>query len=125
VVLEPRNRKAVIVVNQRPLFPYDPDQLPAAPRDPTAGKHGGAPESIAAWEQQKQHLAADQAAVLELIREAGANGMTSKEIAARLGKPLHAISGRLTELAHWEGGALIRRNGEQRRDGAAVWVANL
>lgn len=88
--------------------------------DPSARKHGGSPESQAAFARAAPTLSQARALVLEIVRRAGAGGATSKEIAARMGKGLNAISGRCTELVE---GGLIRKNG-LRRDGAAVLVEN-
>ena len=40
----------------------------------------------------------DEASAYWWIEQAGLRGMTSKELAAAMGKPLNAISGRLTAL---------------------------
>lgn len=57
--------------------------------------------------------------MLELIRNAGREGMTVHEVAARLERTPNCVSGRLSELSK---AGLIRRSG-RRRKGAAVWVS--
>lgn len=82
-------------------------------------KHGGNEHSRAAFEKLSEHLNPARLDVLFAVSKTLDNGATSKEVAEYLGKPLHAISGRLTELAR-EG--WIERTGKTR-DGAAVWRA--
>lgn len=87
---------SVMTDNRRlPLF----DQ--ASQADPTARRHGGSSASV---EAHKRILPAKRAAlwvILKLYREAGPQGLTAKEVAQRLGKALHEISGRITELHQW------------------------
>jgi hypothetical protein len=87
---------SIMTDNRRlPLF----DQ--AAAQDPTARRHGGSSASV---EAHKRILPAKRAAlwvILKLYREAGPQGLTAKEVAHRLGKALHEISGRVTELHQW------------------------
>ena len=54
--------------------------------------------------------------ILKVLRVAGANGQTAKEIAAYFQKPLHKISGRLSELKEM---GEIEPTGA-RRNGSAV-----
>jgi len=82
--------------------------------DPCANRHGGNPQSIAAHERASVGKSESHRAILALLR---VGPLTAKEVAARLYKPLHALSGRLTELS---GAGLIERTGEVR-DGAAEW----
>lgn len=98
-------------VNQRDLF--------GSSVDVCERKHGGNAESQAAFERLSEHLTESRQDVLFAVSKKLDGGATSKEVADALGKPLNAISGRLTELAR-EG--WIERTGE-RRDGAAVWRA--
>ena len=70
-------------------------------RDPTARKHGGAPTSEKAHAKIRPHKRRIYAQILRLYRGAASTGITAKELAVKLGKPLHAVSGRLTELRQW------------------------
>lgn len=79
--------------------------------------HAVSPESLIAYDSSLPSHANDRDKILSLITSSFW-GMTSKELAERLGKPLHAISGRLTEL---QTPAVIKKCG--RRDGCAVWVS--
>lgn len=85
--------------------------------DPCARKHGGNVESQAAWVKASGHLGESQAEVLRIVREAGEQGATSKEVAAALSRELNTISGRFSELVR--AGKIYRTT--DRRDGAAVW----
>lgn len=86
-------------------------------RDITSGKHKGNPASNSAFERgQSSHEAAKQR-VYEMI--ADSKGITSKEIAERLGWALHTFSGRISQL---KAAGKIVGTGE-RRDGAEVLVA--
>jgi len=85
--------------------------------DPTKNKHGGNAQSNAAFALVADTLTDRQNAVLERIL-ASERGITSKELANALETPLHAISGRITEL---KAQGRIREAG--RRDGCAVLVA--
>lgn len=84
--------------------------------DPCISRHGGAPESNAAFERSKDYIQKDRDRILGMITFA-AMGMTSHEIEDRMGKAKNCFSGRLTELA---AAKKIERCG--RRDGAAIWV---
>ena len=64
--------------------------------DITQNKHGGDPESIAANKRVNKVL--DRTVVLNLITDAGAQGLTLDEISERLDRPPNVISGRITEL---------------------------
>jgi hypothetical protein len=79
-------------------------------------RHRGAETSVAANKLASRSKAYWRGRIFNLIREAGQNGLTAKEAAGALGKPLNCISGRFSELAK---DALIFKCG--RRDGAAVW----
>lgn len=90
-------------------YPMDPDI--------TKSRHKNNPASNAAFERgQSSHEAAKQR-VYELIAES--QGITSKEIAERLGWSLHTFSGRISQL---KAAGFIRGTGE-RRYGAEVLVA--
>ena len=85
--------------------------------DITSGKHKGNPASNSAWENNHGRHANARERILQLIADA-ADGLTSKEIAAQLGWPIHCLSGRLSELKR---DAKIRGTGV-RRMGAEVMV---
>lgn len=61
-------------------------------------RHSGNPASRAAFAQAAEHLPRRRAEVLAYIRSRGVVGATAKEIATFLGLPLHAVSGRCSEL---------------------------
>jgi len=86
--------------------------------DITSGKHKGNPASNSAWENNHGRHANARERILQLITDA-ADGLTSKEIAAQLGWPLHSLSGRCSELKR---DAKIRGTGV-RRFGSEVLVA--
>lgn len=91
-----------------------------SPPDLCAGRHRGNEQSRAAYRRGEETGAhsRDYWTALRLIHEAGDGGMTSKELAAAMEKPINAISGRRTELL---ADGLIREDG-RRRDGCAVVV---
>jgi hypothetical protein len=66
--------------------------------DITAGKHGGNSESAAAYKKLSNSIPGIHRAILDLLHRASPEPMTAKEIAGAMGKPLHANSGRVTEL---------------------------
>jgi hypothetical protein len=84
--------------------------------DITARKHGGVQESADANPAEADKYR-DRVIVLGYVI-ACPNGVTSKEVAASMGKPLNAISGRFSEL---QKSNQIQKSG-LRRDGCAVWV---
>lgn len=85
--------------------------------DITANRHKNNPASVQAWERgHSSHEAAKQR-VYELI--ADSQGITSKEIAQKLGWALHTFSGRISQL---KASGFIRGTGE-RRMGAEILVA--
>lgn len=88
--------------------------------DVTARKHGGNAESKAANEVAARAKAAARAAIFNLIYAAGADGLTCREAAEKLGKGMNAISGRFSEL---KGQRMIFQSG--RRDGCGVYVAGV
>ncbi len=61
-------------------------------------KHGGAETSVEAFERLTPHLPKAQMDALEAVRLAGDVGLTLDELADQVGKPKHAISGRISEL---------------------------
>lgn len=81
--------------------------------DITARKHGGNIASIAAHDRVRTHKADTWAEILSLLHR---GPMTGKEIAHAMGRELHCISGRLSELI---AAKKIERTRE-RRDGSAV-----
>lgn len=81
--------------------------------DITAGKHGGNIASMAAHERVRTHKADTWAEIMTLLQR---GPMTGKEIAHAMGRELHCISGRLSELI---AAKKIERTGD-RRDGSAV-----
>ena len=84
--------------------------------DITQNKHGGNPNSAAAYETIADTLTNRQNDVLSALLRHPA-GMTSKEVAEWLESPLNAISGRISELKAM---GKVRESG--RRDGCAVLV---
>src|SRR6266481_9735429 len=100
-------------VRERGTDPYDRFN-----DDPTRHKHGGTDTSRAAWEKARRGRAQCQQQVLDVLRQAYPEGMTGKEIAAALGKPFHAVSGRITELLE---DGLVRK-GEIRNGGRVIYL---
>lgn len=103
---------------------YDPRLVD--PHDLCAGKHQGVETSVAAYERVRDHIAECQQAILNLLREAGPDGITCKEAAAILGRDMAGISPRFTELRLEFDPPLAERldgkNGRRklRRDGCYV-----
>jgi hypothetical protein len=85
--------------------------------DITERKHRGNPASVDAYKRGDKSR--DRRKVLELIKSAGWLGMTSKEIAEAMDKPLNAVSGRCSEL---KAAALVIPT-NRRRDKATVLIA--
>jgi hypothetical protein len=83
--------------------------------DITERKHRGNPASVDAYKRGDKSR--DRRKVLELIKSAGWLGMTSKEIAEAMDKPLNAVSGRCSEAA----ALVIPTN--RRREKATVLIA--
>lgn len=77
-------------------------------------KHHHNPQSNAA--NQKVNKLYDRQRVLDIIKDS--DGITSKEIARRLNKQLHQVSGRLSELKADE---IISETG-LKREGCAVYT---
>lgn len=92
--------------------------------DPCRNRHGGNATSTAAHERGKKSYGAVSARILELIRAAGARGLTCDEAAEKMGVTPNQISGRFTTLSGKL--KLIRPVGERlTRTGsrATVWVS--
>jgi hypothetical protein len=104
---QPSPRRTHAVEGQESLFN----------RDTTERKHGGNANSVAAHERVKETKQATCERIWHLLRKHPL-GLTSKEIAAKLGKPLNAISGRFKDLR--ELGWITTL--EYTRDGAAVHI---
>ena len=81
-------------------------------------KHGGAETSREAFERLSPNLPEARHEVLLAVEMSGDFGITAKEYADRVLKPLNAVSGRFSELSR--DGWIIRT--DKRRDGCAVWV---
>lgn len=79
------------------------------------GRHRGAGNSVDANRRAVRSKSYWRARIIEEIRAAGHLGLTAKEAAVRLGKPLNTISGRFSELV--QQGKLYRHG---KRDGASV-----
>lgn len=86
--------------------------------DPSARKHGNDENSRAAWEKVVGDLNQRQREVCDAVFHQRHRGATAKEVATALNKPLHAISGRFTELKDKQ--MLIPK--EESRDGSRVCV---
>jgi len=85
--------------------------------DVTANKHGGNPNSVAAYAKGSARHECERDAILAILHR-HPFGLTSKEIGEMVEKPLHAISGRFSELKQ---SGKIYGTGE-RRKGAEVLV---
>lgn len=83
-------------------------------QDVCSSRHKGNEESAAAFEKASLSIRDDHRTILGIFDRNG--GMTSKEIAQALGRPLHSVSGRLTEL---KAGMYLEKT-SMRRDGSAV-----
>ena len=81
-------------------------------------RHGGNAESVLANPSFENRLA-DRNKVLRIIKDH--DGITSKEIAELMGRRLHCISGRISELKRDN---LVSADG-QRRKGCAVIVPKI
>ena len=91
-------------------------------RDVCAGRHGGNPESVAAFERVAPTLNETRAAILEFARSRKTAGVTVHDVCKHFGKTPNEVSGRLTELKSEEFGFALRDSG-RRKDGAKVLVA--
>lgn len=90
------------------------------PFDISARKHQGNPESKAANLKIKPHKFSFRQRVYSRIVLAGTYGATCKEISLLEGRPMHAVSGRLSELK-----AMGEIQESQRtREGGHVLVAS-
>lgn len=102
---------------QRGIDPYDRFN-----DDPCRHKHGGTDTSNAAWEKARHGVAECQQIILDVLRHSHSYGMTCKEIAGVLGKAMHKISGRITELLE---SGLVRKSGEIRDGGKVIQLETL
>jgi len=84
--------------------------------DITSRKHRGSPESVEAHDRVVQSKELMRERIMYVVQDRG--DATSKEIAYALGKQLHAISGRCSELVMQ---GRLKKSGK-RRNGAAVLV---
>ena len=82
-------------MNQQTLFEIETHTV--LPHDITLSRHRGSQTSIDA-NPTKEAKAIKREAVYKIIAGAGANCITSKEVAAAMGEPLNCISGRISEL---------------------------
>ena len=98
-------------MNPTPPIPF---AGPVVSDDPTAGKHGGHPNSQAAWQALRDSVSFELQRVLCWLAER-VDG-TPKEYAAWVGKGFNAVSGRFSQ-GKMDG--LIEETGERReRSGA-------
>lgn len=84
--------------------------------DPCQNNHQGNPSSWQAWETLQNSLPGLRKEAAKLLHAAGEHGLTAKECASLMNKPLHYISGRFTELKE----ARIIRPMPVRREGSTV-----
>lgn len=84
------------------------------PTDICERKHRSNPASVDAFKKGNKTL--DEQKVLWIIKDAGWVGTHSKAIARKMGKPLNAISGRISDL---KAKSLIYPTGE-RKEGCEV-----
>ena len=77
--------------------------------DITANRHGGNPESQAAFESRDRD--GDRQLVIEFLRRRGDQGCTADEFAAHVGRQLNTLSGRFSELKR---DGVIVPNGQKR-----------
>lgn len=92
--------------------------------DVCAGRHGGSPESRAAFREHRGSFSESRARVLGLIRDSGADGLTCKEAARILGVGMNQISGRFSELKMEPSRIVVARDAKGRpvrRDGCAAY----
>ncbi len=86
-----------------------------------SGDQGGSHAANDRAAASKQEL---RTAVLRAIRAAGARGLTLRELASDWDKPMHAVSGRFSELRDL--GLISRRmdpdGRPELREGCGVWV---
>lgn len=84
-------------MNTNTVVPYDsidPYNRFRDTADPCSNNHKQNTESVAAWKITLKNLFKAQREVFEIYRKAWPANVTPKEVAALLGKPLHAVSGR-------------------------------
>ncbi|ADV83847.1 hypothetical protein [Terriglobus saanensis] len=87
-------------------------------QDPSKNKHRGRAASNAAFLAAKQQTEAVREQILAELRRKPF-GLTCKELAERVGRPMHSISGRIAELKL----ADRVQATDERRDGGTVIVA--
>jgi hypothetical protein len=94
--------------------------------DVCAGRHGGSPESQAAFREHRGGFAKRRGEVLAEIRKAGAGGLTAKELARIWAVGLNTISGRFSELKMDHEIVVVRDPAGRavRRDGCAAYRTN-
>lgn len=85
--------------------------------DITSRKHRGNEQSRTANQNGLSTRASQRATVLQLIQEAGPRGLCMKEIAALLGVPFNACSGRGSELKRF---GQVEETGEVRQESAVL-----
>jgi len=98
------------------------DPMPEA--DVTARKHGGNPESRAAFAKIEPTLSDQRERVYDAILKSRGEGLTCKELARTMGVGMNAISGRFTELKQTI--RIMQRHDQEepvRRNGCAVFLA--
>lgn len=98
-------------INMFDVQPSDPYQID----DICAAKHKGNKESVEANKRVAPKKAPARQLVHDTLRQRGP--MTCKEVARLLGKPMHWISGRITEL---KGMSLVEETGAVRDGGRVV-----
>ena len=93
--------------------------------DVCAKRHGGSPESQAAYREHHGAFSKQRSVILGLVRRAGANGLTCKEAAGELDVGMNQISGRFSELKFNHDIFVVRdaANKVVRRDGCAAYRA--
>ena len=93
--------------------------------DVCANRHGGSPESRAAFREHYGAFSKQRGVILAMVRRAGANGLTCKEAAAELDVGMNQISGRFSELKFNHDIFVVRdvANKVVRRDGCAAYRA--
>lgn len=89
-------------------------------RDICANRHGGNPQSKAANCRVGYTKAEQRRHVLTFIQVRGALGATTDEVAAGMGKPPNAVSGRLTELK--AAGLIVKCGTRRTRSGCSAGV---
>lgn len=89
--------------------------------DVCSGRHQGNEQSRAANLYSLTGRTEQRQCVLNLIRNAGSEGMTMKEVAATMGVQLNTVSGRGSELKKLE---LVRETGSVRAGSAVLVISD-